>query len=178
MGEVALSANAILLNLLMIVAFFLDGIAQAAEQLTGKAVGANWRPAFDRAYGLSFRWGLVLAVGLGLGWYFGGEAVIGVMTTNAEVRAYAAEYLGLAALCALTFMPAFVYDGILIGVTLNALMRNGMLISLVVFLVAATLLQPAWGNLGLWIALHLWFLARGVVYWWGLERRRAALFTS
>lgn len=178
MGEVALSANAILLNLLMIVAFFLDGIAQAAEQLTGKAVGANWRPAFDRAYGLSFRWGLVLAVGLGLAWYLGGEAVIGIMTTNAEVRAYAADYLWLAALCALTFMPAFVYDGILIGVTLNALMRNGMLVSLVVFLAAATLLQPAWGNLGLWVALHLWFLARGVVYWWGLERRRAALFTT
>jgi Na+-driven multidrug efflux pump len=39
MGEVALSANAVLLNLLMIIAYFLDGIAQAAEQLTGKAVG-------------------------------------------------------------------------------------------------------------------------------------------
>ena len=61
MGEVALSANAVLLNLLMIGAFFLDGIAQAAEQLGGKALGANWRPAFDRAYALSFRWGLAIS---------------------------------------------------------------------------------------------------------------------
>ncbi len=52
LGEVALSANAILLNFLMISGFFLDGIAQAAEQLAGKALGANWRPAFDRAYAL------------------------------------------------------------------------------------------------------------------------------
>src|SRR5690606_17216269 len=66
MGEVPLAANAVLLNLLMMVGFFLDGIAQAAEQLTGKAVGANWRPAFERAYGLSMAWGLVVALGLGL----------------------------------------------------------------------------------------------------------------
>jgi MATE family multidrug resistance protein len=178
MGEVALSANAILLNLLMIGAFFLDGVAQAAEQLTGKAVGANWRPAFDRAYGLSFQWGLVLAIGLGLVWYLGGELVINFMTTNEAVRAYALDYLWLAALCALTFMPAFVYDGILIGVTLNVVMRNGMVASLVVFLVAALLLQPLWGNAGLWVALHLWFLARGAFYWWALERNRPALFTT
>jgi Na+-driven multidrug efflux pump len=178
MGEVMLSANAILLNLLMIGAFFLDGMAQAAEQLCGKAYGANWRPAFDRAYGLSFAWGLVLSIGLGILWYFGGDMLIGVMTTNAEVRSAAHQYLWIAALCALTFMPAFIYDGILIGVTLNTVMRNGMVASLVVFLAAAWLLQNALGNLGLWLALHIWFLARGGFYWLALERRRGALFSS
>src|SRR5690606_21306835 len=89
MGEVALAGNAVLLNLLMVVAFFLDGIAQAAEQLTGKAVGANWRPAFDRAYGLSMLWGLVIALGLGLAWYLAGPWVIGFMTTSPEVQGYA-----------------------------------------------------------------------------------------
>ena len=178
MGEVVLSANAILLNLLMVVGFFMDGIAQAAEQLTGKAVGANWRPAFDKAYGLSFQWGLVIAICLGLAWYFGGGYVIGFMTTNEEVRAYAMSYLWLAALCALTFMPAFVYDGILVGTTLNVTMRNGMVISLLVFLAVAFLLQPPLGNLGLWLALHAWFLARGGIYWWALERRRESLFAG
>lgn len=177
MGEVALSANAVLLNLLMIVAFFLDGIAQAAEQLTGKAVGANWRPAFDRAYGLSFFWGLMLTVTLGVGWYLSGPWVIGLMTTNAEVQAYALAYLPIAALCTVTFMPAFVCDGILVGTTLNTTMRNGMVVSLVVFLAAAMLLQPALGNWGLWAALHCWFVARGAIYWWALERRKAGLFT-
>ncbi|KKB85061.1 hypothetical protein VW29_07835 [Devosia limi DSM 17137] len=178
MGEVALSANAILLNLLMVVGFFLDGIAQAAEQLSGKAVGANWRPAFDRAYGLSFQWGLIIAVGLGIGWYFAGGAVIGFMTTNGEVHAHAMTYLPIAALCALTFMPAFVYDGILVGTTLNVVMRNGMVVSLLVFLLAAFILQPQFGNWGLWAALHVWFLARGGIYWWALERRRGGLFTA
>lgn len=73
-------------------------------------------------------------------------------------------------------MPAFLYDGILTGVTLNVVMRNGMLISLVLFLAAALVLQPLLGNAGLWVALHLWFIGRAAVYWWALERK-AGLFT-
>jgi MATE family multidrug resistance protein len=176
MGEVALSANGILLNLLMVVAFFQDGIAQAAEQLSGKAYGANWKPAFDDAYRLSFLWGLVLSVSLGLLWYFGGDAVIAVMTTNEAVRAAAHDYLWIAALTTLTFMPAFVFDGILIGLTQNVMMRNGMVLSLGVFMIAALLLQPSLGNLGLWLSLHIWFATRGVYYWVALERRRTGLF--
>ncbi|MBJ3784616.1 MATE family efflux transporter [Devosia sediminis] len=177
MGEVALAANALLLNLLMVVGFFLDGIAQAGEQLTGKAVGANWRPAFDRAYGLSLLWGLIISVCLGVVFYLAGPALIGFMSTNEAVRQYALDYLPLAALCSLTFMPAVVHDGILIGTTQNVLMRNGMVASLPVFLGAALLLQPLWGNWGLWAALHLWFLTRGVIYWWALGQRKAGLFS-
>lgn len=176
MGEVALAANAVLLNLLMVVGFFMDGIAQAAEQLTGKAVGANWPKAYDQAYRLSMAWGLVIALGLGAAWYLGGPWVINFMTTNAEVRAQALTYLPVAALCALSFMPAFVYDGILIGTTQNVVMRNGMIVSLVVFVGVALALRD-WGNWGLWAAMHSWFLARGAIYWWALERVRTGLFS-
>lgn len=178
MGEVALSANAVLLNQLMIVAYFMDGIAQAAEQLSGKAVGANYRPAFESACRLAFLSALVLSGGLGIAWYFGGGALIDLMTTNEAVRVLARDYLPVAALCTLTFMPAFVFDGILIGVTLNATMRNGMLVSLAVFLAGVLILQPPFGNLGLWLSLHLWFLMRGAYYWLALRRRTPALFTA
>lgn len=178
MGAVPLAANAILLNFLMIGAFFLDGVAQAAEQLCGKAVGANWRPAFDRAYRLSFLWALALAAALALLFAVGGGALVDFMTTHDGVRAHARQFLGFAALTMLTAMPGFVYDGILIGVTLNVVMRNGMLVSLLLFLGAAVLLQPPYGNAGLWLALHIWFLARAGYYWWALERKRAGLFAA
>jgi len=57
-------------------------------------------------------------------------------------------------------------------------MRNGMVASLVVFVVAASVLKVPFGNLGLWMALHVWFMARGGFYWWSLERRRGMLFAS
>jgi MATE family multidrug resistance protein len=177
-GEVTLSANAILLNILMVSGFFLDGLAQAAEQLVGKSVGANWRPAFERAVDLSFRWGLVIAAGLATIWFVGGRFLIETMTTNEAVRAMARDYLWLAALSALTGMPAFLMDGIMTGATLNSTMRNGMLVSLVLFLAAAFVLQPLLGNTGLWLAIHIFFLARGGIYFWAMRRRRAALFTA
>jgi len=178
MGEVALGANAILLNFLMISGFFLDGIAQAAEQLCGKAVGANWKPAFDRAYALSFRWGVVIAAGLALFWLAGGWLLIDLMTTNEPVRAHARAFLLLAALAPLTCMPPFLFDGILTGATMNDVMRNGMLVALAVFLAAALILQPAFGNTGLWLSLHIFFLARAAIYWRALHHRRAALFSA
>jgi multidrug resistance protein, MATE family len=178
MGEVALSANAILLNFLMVSAFFLDGLAQGAEQLCGKAVGANYRPAFERAYALGMRWGLLIAAVLAMLWYAGGWFVIDFMTTNEAVREQARAFLWLAALTALTGMPSFVYDGILIGATLNVTMRNGMVFSLLVFLVVGLSLQPLLGNTGLWIAIHVFFLARAAYYWQALDRQKPKLFTA
>jgi putative MATE family efflux protein len=178
LGDVPLSANAILLNFLMISGFFLDGIAQAGEQLCGKAVGANWRPAFDRAYALSFQWGTLLAVGMALVWFTGGWLLIDFMTTSEPVREYARDFLWIAALSPLTGMPAFVFDGVLVGITLNVVMRNGMVVALVLFLGAAVVLQGLFDNAGLWAAIHLFFIARATYYWRALERKRAGLFTS
>ncbi|HZY68685.1 MAG TPA: MATE family efflux transporter, partial [Devosia sp.] len=177
LGEVALSSNAILLNLLMISGYFLDGTAQAAEALCGKAVGANYRPAYERAYVLSMQWGVVIAVGLSLLWLFGGTVVIDFMTTSEPVRDYARDFLWIAAIASLSGMPSFIYDGVLIGSTLNATMRNGMVVALAFFLVACVTLQPLIGNLGLWLALHAFFIVRSIYYWAALERTKARLFT-
>ena len=60
----------------------------------------------------------------------------------------------------------FVFDGIFIGATLGAQMRNSMLIASVgVFVPAWTVLQT-FGNHGLWAAFMLFFAARGVSMGW------------
>ncbi len=177
MGEVTLGANAILLNFLMVASYFLDGLAQAAEQLVGRAIGANWRPAFDAAWRLCMRWGFAVALVLAGLWLVAGTALVDFMTTSEPVRSFARQYLWLAVPTALSGMPAFVFDGMLVGATLNAPMRNGMLVALAVFLVAAVVLQKLLGNAGLWLALHAFFLARAAVYWQALQRRRGGLFS-
>ncbi len=48
-GDVTLAANAVLNNFLLVSAFFLDGLANAAEQLCGHAIGAHDRRAFTGA---------------------------------------------------------------------------------------------------------------------------------
>ncbi len=48
-GDMTLAANAVLNNFLLVSAFFLDGLANAAEQLCGRAYGARDQAAFAGA---------------------------------------------------------------------------------------------------------------------------------
>lgn len=176
MGEIELASNAILLQLFSVSAFFLDGIATAVEQLCGRAVGARWRPAFDRAMKLALGWGFVIAGTLSLVLLTFGGLAIDLMTTHEQVREMARVYLVMVALTPLTGVPAFVYDGIMIGATLNVTMRNGMVASLVLYLVAAAVLQPLAGLWGLWIAFHILLLGRAAIYALAMERRKQEIF--
>lgn len=177
-GTVALAGNTILLNLMMFIAFFLDGQAQAAEQLCGKAVGANYQPAFDRALKLAMGWGFVMAAGLCAVLLFAGPWLISLMTTSPEVQAAAGEHLVIAALVTVTGVMPFVIDGVMTGATLNTIIRNGMVISFLIFLVAALVLQPLMGIAGLWLAMHVFFIARGVIFYIAVQIKKPALFST
>ena len=87
--------------------------------------------------------------------------MIDVMTTSADVRDTARRFMWFAALAPVCGVMAFCYDGIYIGATWARDMRNLMLASLATYLAAWWLLQGL-DNAGLWIALLIFFIARGV----------------
>jgi len=165
-GELVLAANAVLLNFLTFAAFGLDGFAHAAEAMVGRHVGARSRAGFRAATGANLWCALVLAVLLTLGFLLGGEAAIALMTGLAEVRTAAAVYLPYLIALPLVSVWAFLFDGIFIGATRTAEMRNGMAVALAVFLLAAWLLMGPLGNHGLWLAMLALMAARGL--WLGL----------
>lgn len=175
-GATVLAANAILLNFFAISTFFLDGLSTAAEQLSGKAVGAGYRPAFRRARRLSLIWGAAVAGTLSLGMWIFGSAIIDFMTTAEDVRAAAKGMLVFAALTPLTGMPAFIADGVVIGATMAKDLRNGMVAASAMFFATAFVLQPIWGIAGLWVSLHLLFVYRTAILFWLVHRREPVLF--
>ncbi len=61
-GDVTLAGNAVLNNFLLISAFFLDGLANAAEQLCGRAYGARDGTGFSAAVRLVILWGAGFAL--------------------------------------------------------------------------------------------------------------------
>ncbi len=67
-----------------------------------------------------------------------------------------------AALAPLFGVACFQLDGIFIGATRTADMRNMMFVSLGVFLGAWALLTPAFGNHGLWASFMVFYIARAV----------------
>jgi MATE family multidrug resistance protein len=172
-GDVTLAANAVLNNFLLISAFFLDGLANAAEQLCGRAYGARDRSGFSDATRLVIRWGFAFALAVTATYALFGPGLIDIMTASEDVRHGARDYLRFVVLSPLLAVFAFAYDGIYIGATWARDMRNLMLLSLVIFLAAWLALRP-FGNAGLWGALLVHYAARG-----GLQALRyPALFKA
>ncbi len=164
-GDVMLAANTILQKFFMVGGYFLDGFATAAEQIVGRSLGARYRPAFDRAVRLTVTWGFALAgIATALFW-IGGPWLIDLMTTSEPVRAEARVYMLWAVLTPLLGVMAFQMDGVFIGATWSRDMRNMMVLSLVLYLVAYFVLFPLMGNHGLWLALEIFLSARGISLW-------------
>jgi MATE family multidrug resistance protein len=159
-GDVALAANAVLNNFLLISAFFLDGLANAAEQLCGRAYGARDRTAFISATRLVILWGFAFALAVTAAFALFGPILIDIMTASEDVRRSARDYLGFVVMAPILGVFAFAFDGIYIGSTWARDMRNLMMVSLVLFL-AAWLALRSFGNAGLWGALLVHYAARG-----------------
>ncbi len=176
MGETTLAANAVLINFFLLAAFMLDGFANATEQLVGRAIGARYRPAFDAAVRISLFWSTLLSVLLFLVLMLFGPLLIDFLTTNLLVRAEARSYLVWAALSSLFGVLAFQMDGVFIGATWSVDMRNMMLLSLLVYLLAWWIFMPIWGNHGLWLALEVFLGIRGISLLSRLKTRRRAAF--
>jgi MATE family multidrug resistance protein len=160
-GEVTLAANAVLNNFMMIGAFFLDGLANAAEQLCGRSMGGGDARSFRRAARLVSSWAFGFGVVISAIFFLFGGNLIDVMTTNAEVRGIARQFLPFAAMAPTCAVMAYCFDGIYIGATWARDMRNLMIAALATYLAAWYLLQ-GFGNTGLWISLLIFLMSRGL----------------
>lgn len=178
MDDVTLAGNAILQNLLQIISHGLDGFAHAAEVLVGGALGARSRRAFRAAVNVSAQQAFLVAALLSLAlWAFGPE-LVAFYTDLPAVRAAAGDYLVWMILLPLFAVGAYQIDGVFIGATATAQMRNAMIVSLLLYLGLLHLLLPIWGNDGLWISLLAYMLLRLAAmacYYPRLERSVAAV---
>lgn len=175
-GDVTLAANQILLQFLGIMAYALDGFAFAAEALVGQAVGRRSLPALRRAAMMASGWGAAGAVALAAGFALAGPSVIDLMATAPEVREAARAFLPWVVAGAVLSLASYMLDGIFIGATETRAMRNAMLLSVAIYAGAVAVLVPVFGNHGLWAALMVLNVVRGLtlgVLYPRVERRVA-----
>lgn len=178
MGDLILAANAVLLQFQFVSAYAMDGFAHAVEVLAGNALGRRSRADFRQAVQVSTLWALGFAVLAALiFWVMGGE-IIALFSDIGEVRRTALAYLPWMIVSPLISIWSFQLDGIFIGTTRSAEMRNAMIASLAVYLVACWLFIPALGNHGLWLSLMVFMLARMVTLGFYFPRLERAVASS
>ncbi|MDH3670985.1 MAG: MATE family efflux transporter [Gammaproteobacteria bacterium] len=162
MGEITLAANAVLLHLQHFLAYGLDGFAFAVEALAGSAYGARNRGAFRTAVRVTTIWALIVAGLFTILYAVLGTSIINVITGIEPVRLAAADYLIWVLVSPVLSVWSYQLDGIFIGTTRPVEMRNGMVLSLLVYLLAIWLFIPLLGNHGLWLSLMIFMVTRAI----------------
>ncbi len=176
LGDAVLAANHVLLQLITLSAYLLDGYAHSVEILVGRAVGAGNMKAFDRAVQLSTELSAVTAAALAAGALLLGRWAIAALTDLEPVRQLAFTYLGhTVAYIGLSFV-AFQLDGILIGATATREMRNSMGLAFVAFFLVSLPLIHLVGAAGLWIAFILFVVFRALAMAVQYEAVRASVY--
>ena len=162
LGGVILAANAVLINMMNLMSFALDGFAHAAEALVGKAVGARDRASLQKAVRLALRWSLYVAGLFSLFFLVGGRPLVRLLTDLTDVIDVAFTYLPWVIGLPMVAVWSYLYDGVFVGATRAREMRDIMLISSFAVFVPAWYVFSFMGNHGLWLALTLFLASRGI----------------
>lgn len=168
-GDSTLAANAVLLSFLLLVSYALDGLAYAAESLVGNAMGSKKSKDLSITLRLLSFWCLLLSVVFSLGYATFGTQLIALLTSIDTVQQEAARYLPWLMIIPLIASWAFLLDGIFIGATQGALLRNSMFIALLGFASCFWLLQQ-FENHALWAAMTLFMALRALTLAYHLYR--------
>ena len=161
-GTTFLAGHTVLMQFITMIALVLDSFAHVAEARVGAAYGARNMKRFDRAVRLTTEFSFVFAVLCGLIAFTFGPFIIDQITADAAVRASAKRYLPFCALAPVLGFAAWQLDGIYIGITRTAAMRNAGVIAVMIYLAAHFVLQPRFEGAGVWSAFLVYYVARGL----------------
>ena len=170
MGEEILAANTLLMQLFTLTSYVMDGFAYAGESIVGKYVGAREPVKLRLTVRYLFYWGVGLAVLFTLLFVFCGEWLLRVLASDEAVIRTAMCYMFWTYLLPFTGFAAFIYDGIYIGATATAAMRNVMFVATAVFFILYYSLAAVWQNNALWFAFIFFLIFRGLLMLIGQRR--------
>jgi MATE family multidrug resistance protein len=161
-SDTILAINTLLFQFFIFFSYFVDGFANAGEALAGRYIGAHDPLHLKLSVRLIFKWALGIALVFTLVYWWGGQVLLKLMTTNQEIIAGAAPYLPwIIAIPVISFV-AFIWDGIYIGATVSNHLRNSILVALATFLSVYYIATSYLANHALWLALVVFLFIRGV----------------
>ena len=161
LGDTLLAINTILLQFIYILSFAIDGLAFAAESLIGRYKGAQDMPNLKRTTRQIFSWAFLFGSVIMLIFIVFGERMLYLFTNQMPLVEQAKPYLLWIIVAPVVNVAAYIWDGIYLGATASKALRNSAIVSTLLYLSAVYLLMP-FGNHGLWGALTVLLVARGV----------------
>lgn len=165
LGGDIVAINAVLMTMLTFTAYALDGFAYAVEAHSGQAYGARDGSQLERVWKAAIRQSGLVALAFALVYALCGERIVALLTSLPELQQLADRYLVWQMILPVVGVWCYLLDGMFIGATRGAEMRNSMAVAALGF--SITLLSvPYLGNHGLWLALTVFLALRGLSLAW------------
>ncbi|MDD4638896.1 MAG: MATE family efflux transporter, partial [Bacteroidales bacterium] len=162
-GETLLAVSTIMMKLMLLYSYFVDGFAYAGEALAGRYIGARDLSSLKKSIKLLFYWTMVIAVISTIGYTFEGEALFRLMTNNNIVVEASRSYLPWLIVIPVISCTAFLLDGIFIGATESKSLRDTMIVSAISFFASYYLFQGIIGHQALYLAYTVHLMVRTVM---------------
>ena len=161
LSDTVLAINTILLQFINLMSYAIDGFAFAAESLIGKYKGAQDMRNLKKTTRQIFLWAFLFGGVIMLIFVLFGERLLYFFTDQMPLIEQAKSYLIWIIVASVVNVAAYIWDGIFLGATASKALRNSVILSTLIFLSAVYLLMPL-GNHGLWGALTVLLIARGI----------------
>jgi MATE family multidrug resistance protein len=180
LGDLTLATNAVLMNFLFLLSYALDGIAHAAEALTGKALGQRNRDGIELTVRRTLFWSLIFAALFVITYLVAGNLLIAALTDLPEVRDHAVAHFPWLIVLPFAAVWSFLYDGVFVGLTRTREMCSVMLASTFLIFLPVWYFTQEWDNHALWFALIMFMTVRsaGMHGWYRWLRKQDLLLRT
>jgi len=162
LGENYLAVNALLIQFIMLASFFLDAYAFSTEAVVGYSVGKRIKKTFLEVVTNSFQLSIFSGLIISLIYLFTFRHIINELTDLDYLRFLSFNYVFWIVIIPPIASICYQFDGIFIGASQTAEMRNGMIISVVLFILSSQFLVTNYGNHGLWLSLLFFMIIRSI----------------
>jgi MATE family multidrug resistance protein len=162
LGENYLAVNTLLMQFIMLASFFLDSYAFSTEAVIGYTIGKRVKKPFLEVVTNSFQLSIFSGLIISLIYLFTFRHIVNELTDLDYLRFLTFNYIFWIIIIPPVAAICYQFDGIFIGASQTAEMRNGMIVSVVLFILSSQFLVSNFGNHGLWLSLLFFMIMRSV----------------
>ena len=159
-GEDYLAVNTILLQFIILAAFFLDAYAFSTEGVVGFAIGRRNEKSFLTVVKNSMQLSFITAVIISLFYLIFFKEIIYIITDIEILRFISFQHILWVIIIPPVACFCYQLDGIFIGASQTKEIRNAMIVSVLGYIGVSILLTRYLGNHGIWFSLLLFMIFR------------------
>ena len=162
LGEDYLAINTILMQFVILASFFLDAYAFSTEGIVGFTIGRKNKKSFLKVVKNSIQISFFTALIISLLYLIFFKQIINIITDIEILRFISYKHIIWIIIIPPAASFCYQFDGIFIGASQTKEMRNGMIISVIAFIIISIYLTQYLGNHGLWLSLLLFMIFRSL----------------